>query len=50
MPTKSFKTTLGNGFVELPFDVRQEFGTASCENLDQWPQLPAGVAACARVR
>jgi len=28
MPTKSFKTILGNGFVELPFDVRQEFGTA----------------------
>ena len=28
MLVKSFKTTLGNGFVELPFDVRQEFGTA----------------------
>ena len=28
MPTKSFKTTLRNGFVELPFDVRQEFGKA----------------------
>ena len=28
MPIKSFKTTLGNGFVELPFDVRQEFGKA----------------------
>lgn len=28
MPTKSFKTTLGDGFVALPFDVRQEFGKA----------------------
>ena len=28
MPIKSFKTTLGNGFIELPFDVRQEFGKA----------------------
>jgi len=28
MPTKSFKTTLGKGFIELPFDVRQEFGKA----------------------
>ena len=26
MPTKNFKTVLENGFVELPFDVRQEFG------------------------
>ena len=28
MLTKSFKATLGKGFVELPFDVRQEFGRA----------------------
>jgi hypothetical protein len=28
MSTKSFKTTLGNGFVELPFDVSIEFGKA----------------------
>jgi len=28
MSAKSFKTTLGNGFVELPFDVRAEFGKA----------------------
>jgi len=28
MLVKSFKTTLGNGFAELPFDVKQEFGTA----------------------
>jgi hypothetical protein len=28
MHAKSFKTTLGNGFVELPFDVRTEFGKA----------------------
>jgi len=28
MPTKTFKTVLGDGFVELPFDVRKEFGRA----------------------
>ena len=28
MPAKSFKTTLGNGFVELPFNVSTEFGKA----------------------
>lgn len=28
MLTKSFKIRLGKGFVELPFDVRQEFGKA----------------------
>jgi hypothetical protein len=26
--TKTFKTVLGDGFVELPFDVRKEFGRA----------------------
>jgi hypothetical protein len=42
MPTKSFKTTLGKGFVELPFDVRHAFGKARPprENLNQWLQLP----------
>jgi len=28
MPTKNFKTVLEEGFVELPFDVRKEFGRA----------------------
>jgi hypothetical protein len=28
MPTKNFKTVLGKGLVELPFDVRKEFGKA----------------------
>jgi Bacteriocin-protection, YdeI or OmpD-Associated/Domain of unknown function (DUF1905) len=28
MAAKSFKTTLVDGFIELPFDVRQEFGKA----------------------
>jgi hypothetical protein len=28
MPAKSFSIKLGNGFVELPFDVRTEFGKA----------------------
>src|SRR5215831_8810796 len=28
MSAKSFRTELGNGFVELPFDVRTEFGKA----------------------
>ena len=28
MSTKSFKTKLRKGFVELPFDARQEFGKA----------------------
>jgi hypothetical protein len=28
MPTKNFKTVLEKGFVELPFDVRKEFGKA----------------------
>lgn len=28
MPAKSFKTKLGSGFVELPFDARKEFGKA----------------------
>ena len=28
MPTKNFKAVLEKGFVELPFDVRKEFGRA----------------------
>jgi len=28
MSAKSFKTKLGSGFVELPFDARKEFGKA----------------------
>jgi Domain of unknown function (DUF1905)/Bacteriocin-protection, YdeI or OmpD-Associated len=28
MPTKSFRTVLEKGFVQLPFDVPQEFGKA----------------------
>lgn len=28
MPTRNFKTPLGDGFIELPFDVKQEFGQA----------------------
>jgi len=28
MSAKSFKTKMGNGFVELPFDARMEFGKA----------------------
>ncbi len=28
MPTKNFKTVLEKGLVELPFDVRKEFGRA----------------------
>ncbi len=29
-PTKNFKTKLGDGFIELPFDARKEFGKARC--------------------
>ena len=28
MSARSFKTKLGSGFIELPFDVRKEFGKA----------------------
>jgi len=28
MPAKTFKAVLGDGFVDLPFDVKQEFGKA----------------------
>ena len=28
MSAKSFKTKLGSGFVELPFDAKKEFGKA----------------------
>lgn len=28
MPAKSFQAVLGDGFIELPFDVRKEFGRA----------------------
>lgn len=28
MTVKSFRTKLGSGFVELPFDVKKQFGTA----------------------
>lgn len=28
MPAKSFKIRLGTGFVELPFDVKEQFGKA----------------------
>jgi len=28
MPTRKFKAMLGEGFVEIPFDVRKEFGRA----------------------
>ena len=28
MPTKNFKSVLEEGFIEIPFDVRKEFGRA----------------------